>query len=100
MLFVAALILGGCSPQSAPTTNAAASNSDPVGEAYQLLLQNSADPVTPAALGKAAVGGIRTELAVQGVIPPDVPDPTFTSDPSQDLLVIHSTAQAVSSQYR
>jgi len=99
-LFVAVLILGGCSPQSAPTSDSSPGDSDPVGEAYQLLLQNSADPVTPAALGKAAVAGLRTELATQGVMPPEVPEPTFTTDPSQDLQVIHATAQVMSSQYR
>lgn len=99
-LLVAALILAGCSPQSPAATDTSTGSGDQVGEAYQLLLQNSAEPITPAGLGKAAVNGIRTELAIQGVIPPNVPDPTFTTDPSQDLLVIHAAAQAASSQYR
>ncbi|HEX5414270.1 MAG TPA: hypothetical protein VFZ25_01305, partial [Chloroflexota bacterium] len=100
-LGIVVLILTGCDslPAAAPSTTTG-STSDSVGEAYQLLLQNSADPVSPAALGKAAVKGIRTELATQGVIPPVVAEPTFTSDPNQNLQLIQAVARESQSAYR
>jgi len=107
LLLAAAVVLGGCSSPSNPTPTAVSTatsatptaSSDPVADAYTLLLQNSAEPVSPASLGAAAVKGLRSELAAEGVIPPQVAEPAFTADPNQDLVLIHDTAQVASDRY-
>ena len=107
LLLAITLVLGGCDSSTnpaagpnSPTTSATpTANSDSVGEAYHLLLQNSAEPVKPAALGAAAVKGLRAELSAEGVIPPDVSEPAFTADANQDLVLIHDAAQVASDRY-
>lgn len=94
------LVLNACSPQPfAPTGDAASGEGDSVGEAYRLLLQRSAEPVDPASLATAGVKGLRLELMTSGVIPPQVTQPAFSQDPSQDLVLLHQISDSALEQH-
>jgi carboxyl-terminal processing protease len=104
-LIVALLVvtLAGCRSASrvAPTPEVTATprTGDSVGEAYRLILQRSVGQVDPVAVASAGVQGLRTALFTDGVVPPDIPSPTFSADPNQDATNLHSTVQTVETQY-
>lgn len=100
LLLGAALFTTSCasSTQSPPSSNPA-TGGDPVGEAYGLILQRSVLKVDPATIAAAGVDGLRGQLLADGVTPPDVPNPAFTSNASQDLQLLHSSLQRTALRY-
>ncbi len=72
---------------------------DPVGEAYQLLVQRSVEPVDPAKLAAAGVQGLRVALMVNGIAPATVPSPAFGNDPSQDQSQLDAVVSETARQY-
>jgi carboxyl-terminal processing protease len=43
--------------------------------------------------------GLSNDLLVDGVTPPEVPSPTFTTDSSQDLMLLESAVQSTANHY-
>jgi carboxyl-terminal processing protease len=72
---------------------------DSVGEAYRLILQRSAEPVDAAAVATAGVKGLRVTLMADGVAPPNVPTPTFSDDPNQDVTLLQTTVTDTTNHY-
>src|SRR5689334_6865720 len=93
---------GGTQPAAnspSATATGLASSGDSIGDAYRLILQRSIEPVDAAAVAAAGVDGLRSVLVADGVTPPDVPAPTFTSDANQDLTLLHGSVQDVTNRY-
>jgi carboxyl-terminal processing protease len=100
---IAAIALAGCrsTPRSTPTPEVTPTprTGDSVGEAYRLIIQRSVGQVDPSAVANAGVQGLRLALITDGVVPPNVPAPSFTADPNQDVTQLHAAVQTVSTQY-
>ena len=86
-------------PSSTPATAPRSLAGDPVGEAYQILLQRSVGQIDEPKMATAGVQGLRVALMTDGVVPPEVPNPNFTGDRTQDLTLLHATVQATASHY-
>jgi carboxyl-terminal processing protease len=105
LIFLAsAFLLSGCRsavPPAAvvPQATPRPATGDSIGEAYSLIIQRSADPVDPAKVAAAGVKGLYLELQAEGFAPPDVPNPTFTPDPNQNLQVMEASVQSEASRY-
>lgn len=87
----------GCRSAPASRSVAAAPRSvtgDPVGEAYQLLVQRSVGPIDPSKIADAGVQGLRVALMADGVMPASVPTPTFGSDATQDQSLLNAAVFA------
>lgn len=72
---------------------------DPVGDAYQLLVQRSVGPINPSTIAKAGVQGLRVALMTDGVLPPIVPTPTFGTDATQDQSMLDTAIFQTASRY-
>ncbi len=87
----------GVAPQSA--AGSTTGQGEPIGAAYQLILQYSVTPVKPPQLANAGLAGLRDALLVDGVIPPAVPNPTFTDDPNLDLRLLRQSVGSTLDRY-
>src|SRR5689334_1234903 len=72
---------------------------DPVGEAYTLLMQRTAGQIDETEVAAAGIQGLRLALMSDGVIPPEVPTPSFTGDQAQDLGLLRTAVLATTNHY-
>jgi carboxyl-terminal processing protease len=102
IVLTAAFLVSGCRsavPAAVAQPTPRPATGDSIGEAYSLIIQRSADPVDPAKVAAAGVKGLYLELLTEGFAPPDVPNPTFSTDANQNLPVLEASVQSEASRY-
>jgi carboxyl-terminal processing protease len=96
-------LLAGCraAPANQPAVTATPRSlaGDPVGDAFNILLQQTAGQVDETKVAEAGVQGLRLAVISAGVVPAEVPVPDFTGDQAQDLVLLRSAVQATTNHY-
>ena len=96
------IVLTGCRSSAnapPPTATPRTVTGDPIGEAYDLLVQREVGRVEGKKIATAGVEGLRVALMGVGVVTPEVPTPDFTGDEAQNLNLLRTTIQATTNHY-
>lgn len=100
---VALIVSTSCTPPSPSTLTGSTDNQSggapPIVAAFQAIDQHSVDPVNPVNVGTAGVKGLRGALLADGIMPPQVPMPTFTNDASADASKLDASVEGALQRY-